>query len=529
MESTSSTNTLSHRWNELHAQRQPILSKLQEYSHWTLPWMFPVTDKTSTTAHIELPQPAGSIGARCVNHLANKIVSTLFVPFRPFFKIELTKEERQAVTSSLGLTEMQFEAMLADVENKCMSIIDLAKHRTEAVTAVKQLIIQGNSLLKYDGNTVQVYNLLDYVVKRDINGKVKEFLIQETINTEQLPSEVTTVLEAKSLKVRDKHCSIQLYTKVKLETESTEEGSKSVWKVTQEVKNVGVNLVAGLNPQYTQDDLPWIFLTWNLVRGEDYGRGLVEDFSYAFHAHEVLSSSSMRQFAIVSDTKFFVNPGAFANPRDVDKIVQSPPGSYHTLQRDSIWVPQYPVNDIAVMENKVDKIERELAQAFLLNSAAVRDAERVTAEEIRMQVQELETSYGGLYSRLATEWQVPLATLLLNVVDSSIPKLPNVTIKIVTGLESMSRLGELENVRVLLTDMAAIAQMPEPLLTRLKSSELWAYMGILRGIDTSKFVKSEEEFQQEMQAAQQAQMQQQQQLMQAQAQTTAAASITQGE
>ena len=60
---------------------------------------------------------------------------------------------------------------------------------------------------------------------------------------------------------------------------------------------------------------------------------------------------------------------------------------------------------------------RRLGAAFLLNTAVTRDAERVTAQEIRMQAQELESSLGGVYSRLANELQLPLAKRLLQEID----------------------------------------------------------------------------------------------------------------
>ena len=55
-------------------------------------------------------------------------------------------------------------------------------------------------------------------------------------------------------------------------------------------------------------------------------------------------------------------------------------------------------------------------RAFMLSTATTRQAERVTAEEkSRCRLQELETSHGGIYSKLADEWQTPLAHIILNM------------------------------------------------------------------------------------------------------------------
>ena len=52
-----------------------------------------------------------------------------------------------------------------------------------------------------------------------------------------------------------------------------------------------------------------------------------------------------------------------------------------------------------------------MSYAFLLNTAIQRDAERVTAQEIRYMAQQLETAMGGIYSLLSQEFQLPLVTI----------------------------------------------------------------------------------------------------------------------
>ena len=66
-------------------------------------------------------------------------------------------------------------------------------------------------------------------------------------------------------------------------------------------------------------------------------------------------------------------------------------------------------NDFRVAQESAQKIEERLAAAFLLNSSVQRDAERVTAEEVRFMAQELESTLGGVYSVLSQEFQLPLS------------------------------------------------------------------------------------------------------------------------
>lgn len=508
--------TLKDRFKRYDGERSPIRAKVAEYASLTLPWIMPAVDRTQERQSEELPVPAGSIGARAVNHLANKIATSLFIPSMPFMKLDVTEAGYVQAEQIDGLSRAALDTLLAKVEHEAISSINAAQHRAQSVLAVKQAIITGNALLYYpEDGAVQVYNFHDYVWKRNMEGEVVEFLTCERVNTEQLTPELNKQLEDKNLKPIHDHVSVEIFTRVHRKYTGI---NKYVWKVQQAIEDIELDIDNDLDAQYKADELPWMFITWNLARGEDYGRGLIEDYYYAFEAHRILSASQMRMFAIMANKKFFVEPGAVTNPEMLNRITESPPGSFHELPKDSVWTIEHVDAEVSVVYEKIQALEREIAQSFLLNSAAVREAERVTAEEIRMQVQELETSFGGIYSKLATDWQVPLGKLLLvRVKAKDILDIPEVTMTVVTGIEAMSRMGELENVRTLLSDMAGIGSMAPTVLERLKLSDLWMLMASLRGIDAFKIIYTDKEFQELKQAEQEQAMQQQQQLQQSQA------------
>jgi hypothetical protein len=81
--------------------------------------------------------------------------------------------------------------------------------------------------------------------------------------------------------------------------------------------------------------------------------------------------------------------------------------------------------------------------AFLLNSAIQRNAERVTAEEIRYMAQELEAALGGIYSTLSQEFQLPFVTRVMFQMErqKKLPVLPEGLVKpaIITGVEALGR------------------------------------------------------------------------------------------
>lgn len=521
--------TIEARFKAYNNRRSTIRAKVAEYAHYTLPWIFPDSEGRTGSADEELTQAAGSIGARVVNHLSNKLASALFIPNRAFFKLEVDTLGYAEAEETLGLDKATVDSALAMIETAATKRLDSAQHRTQAVLAIKNLIITGNALLKYEESRVHVYNFHDYVLKRNMNGETVEIVIEEKVHTSVLTEEVCALLEKNGNKPQKDHKEVCLYTRLYRQHKQDNNPEDYVWKVQQEVGGIEIDVDNGREAQYKPEDFPWITLTWNLVRGEDYGRGLVEDYAYSFFAHEVLSASQMKMFAIMSDKKFFVEPGVLPTPDDLKTIVESASGSWHELPRDSVWTMEMATTDVAIIDTKVQALERELAQAFLLNSAAVRDAERVTAEEIRMQIQELETSYGGIYSRLSTEWQNPLCKLLLSLersVDAlALLKADGISLAIVTGIDSMSRAADLDNVRIMLSDMTAVGAMPPQVLERLKLSALWQFMAACRGIDPSKFIKTDEEYTQEVAQAEQAELQRQQELATTQAQAGAAASL----
>ena len=165
-------------------------------------------------------------------------------------------------------------------------------------------------------------------------------------------------------------------------------------------------------------------------------------------------------------------------------------------------------NDFRVARETLESIERRMAAAFLLNQSVQRDAERVTAEEIRFLANELETSLGGIYSLLSNELQLPLAKRIINSLEKQekLPKLPKDTVEpvIITGFEALGR-GNDANKLATMTQTLAGTIGPEALIQYLNVSDYIKRIGTGFGIDMKGLIKTEEQVQQEQQQAAQAQ------------------------
>lgn len=121
-----------------------------------------------------------------------------------------------------------------------------------------------------------------------------------------------------------------------------------------------------------------------------------------------------------------------------------------------------------------------------------------------MQAQELESSLGGVYSRLAVDLQLPLAAWLLMEIDVSLAG-TKLNPTIVTGLDALSRASDGQQLAGLLSDLASLSSLPQQALMWINFRAVITDLAAARGIPASRYVKEEQQVQAELQQAQQAQ------------------------
>lgn len=511
------------KFNELDALKQTLMSRCEQYAAWTLPSVFLPNGTPHTT---ELQHDMQSVGARAVNHLSNKITLALFRPSQPFFRLEI-EPDFMAELIDAGMTEAIVQLALSRAEKKALKKLAKRGSRSALTNTTKALIVTGNSLLflpPSDGN-MQVYSLRDYVTQRDLSGKVMTIITRDSKALETLPVDVRAQLRIDKPELKDSD-NVDLYTKVELQPNGkyfvtqAANGIELVGTITVKSSTGTDVLVRGV---YTNKNLPWIALTWNLPRGWSYGIGLVEDYAGDFHAMSTLSEAMVVGAAIAADLKFLVDP---AGATDVKELNKAKSGSYVSGRKDDIHALQVDkANDWNIVLQVIQSYEKRIGLAFLLGSAVTRDAERVTAEEIRYQAQELETSLGGVYSRLAEELQLPLANLLLDDID--IGDKGKIDAVVLTGLESLSRNSELENIMLFLGDLNQISTLAEEVLKRIKIPDIMAYIGSARGVDYERFMKDEKTVSDEDKQRQDQAMQMQEQVDQSKASAGMAKGVVQ--
>ena len=452
--------------------------------------------KKTDNSNTNYETPYQSIGARGVNNMVSKLMLALFPPNAPFFRLSLGDEVLNALGDDIN-TIQQYEEQLSKLERRIVAYMETHQVRTTAWEALIQLIIAGNVLIflpPAEGG-MRIYRLNSYVVSRDGIGTVKEIVAKETLTYGSLPLELQSKMNTEGKEDE----AVDIYTHTYLEGDT--------YLSYQEIEG---EIIAGSEQTYPKDACPWIALRLKKMDGESYGRSFVDEYLGDLKVLEALSKSVAEVSAVASNILYLVNPNAVTRISDLSKAKS---GDFIRGKIEDIQVLQVnKTSDLQITQSAIQSIEGRLSYAFLLNSAVQRNAERVTAEEIRYVANELEDTVGSIYSILSQELQLPLVKrfILQMTREGYIPDLPQgsqgVEPMITTGIEALGRGHDLTK----LDTFIRYAQVfPEAFQTRVKQGAILSQIATALGIDSSSVVKSEEEYQQEIMAAQQAQMEQQ--------------------
>jgi len=478
-------------YEDMARDRDVYLQRARDAASLTIPMLMPPQGHSSSTVY---DQPYSSVAARGVNNLASKLLMTLLPPNAPFFRLTIDDFDLQELAGDDA--RGQAEEALARIERSAAQLIEAKAVRVPAHEAIKQLIVAGNVLtyMPKDGG-MKIYRLDRYVCKRDTMGNLLKVIVKEEVSFEALPDTVRAVLQDDP-----EFKNIKPETEVDLFTCIRREGKKMV--VHQEVKGVMIPKSQGSYPIARS---PWMALRFISIDGENYGRGFVEEYIGDIKSLETLTTAIVEGSAAAAKVLFLVRPNGTTR---TSVLSNSPNGAVVTGDANDVSTLQLDkFNDFRVAQETIVQITERLSAAFLLNSSIQRNADRVTAEEIRYMAQELETALGGIYSTLSQEFQLPLVNILLYLMqkEGKMPKFPDDAIKpqIVTGLEALGRGQDLSKLSSLLEYLGPLG--PEVIQKYLNVGDYIDRLGASLGIDTQGLIKSDEELAQEAQAAQEQQ------------------------
>lgn len=484
-----SIGTAEQRYRQLEQTRQSYLDRARDCSELTIPSLIPQDSHNETS---DIYTPFQGIGARGVNNLASKLSLALMPPNSPFFRLMVEPYSlKDMVQDDAARTAM--EQQLGEYERAVMSEIETSGDRVAVHEALKHLIVGGNVLLQVGQNKTRVIHLDSYVVSRAPNGEVLEIVTVEHVSPNALDKATAANITGK---LEGDEKTVEIYTHV--------ERKNDFYTVYQECKGT---LISGSKGKYKKGNVPFLPLRFSRIDGEDYGRGFVEELLGDLRSLEALSQAIVEGAAAAAKVLFMVNPNGTTRMRTIAQaentaIIEGNKNDVSVLQMDKF-------NDFKVAYQAMQGIEERLSQQFMLQSSVSRNAERVTAEEIRYLAGELEDTLSGIYSILSQEFQLPYINRKIDVLTKSkkLPKLPEEVVKpsIVTGMEALGRGHDLRKLDMFIQGMSQ-ALGPEVLQQYVNLQDYIKRRATALGIETDGLIKSQEQISQEQQQAQMQQM-----------------------
>lgn len=475
-------------WNDNSNAHSAPLQRGRDASALTIPSLLPPEGSNDSTS---LTQPYQSLGARGVNNLASKMLMALFPPGSAPFRYTLSKVAQQGAGNE---DTSEVEAALAQRESDIMDQVEASPQRPVLYEYFLHLIVGGNAALYYpDMKSMRMYTLDQFRSRRTPSGQMLDLAIQEKVSPAALDLEVCAACDVDP----NAHEDVELFTGVQWRN-----GTVTWW---QEINDIRVPGSEGTAPEAKS---PWIVGRWKAVPGSHYGRGHVEELMGDLISYDGICQAIVQFAAAAAKIVFLKHPSSSTRMED---IANAESGDCVTGSRADIDILQLDkYADFQVAQRTAEDLAQRLSQAFLLQSGTTRNAERVTAEEIRATAQELEDVVGGIYTVQSQDLQFPWVNRTVAILEKSrlIPVLPKGTVMpvIVTGFQALGRNHQLNQLRGFMQDLFALVT-PQVAVGLVQAPALAQRLATGWGVtNSSEIVKTPAQVQQEQAQVTQQQM-----------------------
>lgn len=465
-------------WAARDAKRSTLKDRWGQYAQYTLPYLYPAEGKSCDD--YDLKETLDSVAAQGVNHLANKLMVTAFNTSTSFARLTIPKKTMEQIMASSGLTADAIEEMLSVTEQEMMADLMTVGIRPDVFELLKHLIVLGNVMMDTRDDLVKVIPVKHYVVSRSVRGTVLEFMTAEPVAKEELSDELVKTLPDKLLKEK----ALVIYSWFQLE--------RGAYKVSTYINDYKLPEDNSYHKaSYPKDDCPLHILTWVLPARSNYGIGLIEENRGDIFMIDLLSEALSDGAALASLYRWLVAPESVL---DTDEFNKLPNGAAVTGREKDINLVT--ANNNTALQTVIamfERYEQRLSAIFLKTTGLVRNAERVTAEEVRRLADELDTSLGGVYTRLSKDLQQPIANWLFSRTD--LAKKANIDIRpvIITGMDALSRNVESEKLIRALTNLTQLATLPPDTRDWLRLDAIIKQLFAAEGIASFRYVATQAE------------------------------------
>jgi len=466
------TTVPSEFFNAGLSDRKPYENRAKAIAKISLPYVIREDGDTGNTGMMK--SAAQSFNGRQINNLKSKMGMALLPPATSSFRlkpdalamVQLFQGNEAAIERIRQQLSLNTDAISSEIENQQI--------RSSLFDMLLQQIVVGSVIVekkKRDG--IIIFPLKSFVVKLDSRGEPLAMCVVEKLSI--LPDGVTPK------ETKDEY---ELYTLLAFDENSNK------WIMKQDIDGE----VVGREKVYKDyNDLPFRYFGWNWVQGDAYHRPFAEDYYPDMLQIDKLGKLNTEGAVIAAKTVVLVNQrGGRTRKADLTKAAN---GAVIDGSSDDITAFQLQKNfDYQVSNDREATLKKEVQANFLDTGSVQRDAERVTAEEIRVMAQQLEAStLAGVYSKMALKWS---KWIVIKVMDELKISFDAVDVDVLTGLDALGRSQEAQKQD---NFMQRVTQLQ--LNHWVKENEVLQRYAAFDGINTVGLLKTSQEVKTEQEAA----------------------------
>lgn len=468
------------------------------YARWTIADLYPDVSGDVDYKTVVAQRDLQSFLTQMAMHLATKVCNAMFPTSVSFFKTDMNQEQKDMFMSTLSrATQMKVHS--ADVEtlqattekDACQKLFEDG-NLARLTLGCQYLVCLGNCLfVRETRGRVLAYSTRYYSIKRDATGRPVRVVLKERQLVGQLPPKVRAGVGG-GYKPDD---HVDVFTGVYWNPPDML-GKRTVMVCMEcgEYKEI-------LQTALAEEVCPYIPASWALPAGASYGVGHVARYAGDCSKYSSLSRALALYEVAACKVVHGVKPGTGT---DLDSLENAETGEYVLADPDGVKALEFGNGPkIAEMRNDLQAIEERLARAFQW-TGNLRDAERVTAQEVVLTARQIDQDFGGEYSALSAELHPKFAMLLLQDVQPAFVigiLAGEMGLKMLTGIPALARSAKVQAILEASQEAAAIIAALAPTDPRISPQRILEMCLAARGVDINDLYKTEEELQAEAQAA----------------------------
>jgi hypothetical protein len=464
----------SEYYNKRLADRTPYETRAKNISSITLPYVFRDVSANQTTAYADSIQQ--SFCGRLVNTLTSKLTMGILPPSASPFKLVIDNNALVEAGYDPGMIA-EVNLLISQATNTINSEIEKQQIRNTLFDINLQNIIAGSIIMeKVKNNGIKIHTLRSFVADLDSRGEMFGMCIVETLK--KLPD---------GIEPKEEKEEYELYTMCIYDKQAKK------WVMTQELEKEIVNTI-----EYTEKKFPFQHIGFRWVPGDKYHRPYAEDYYNDMVQYNTLSEVLTQGSVVASKSLIFVDQRG--NRTRKEDVVDSRNGDVVDGNAADVTSFQLGKNfDFQVPLERLTDIGKNLAQAFMMAEGITRNAERVTAEEIRVMAQELEQSnLSGVYTKMTSQFTKKIVEWVMQELGIEFKE---ISAHIVTGLDALGRSAENQKFMAFIQSMMGLG-----LIDKLNIDEVVSRMAGYENINTNNLLKSAQQIQTEQEQAMQQSM-----------------------